>query len=597
MKYKQADYFLATTAIEEFWDTTKPILFLGEWCRRYSRKSFWEPLDHEVLNSPWEDIKKYYDAARYVFDVYERLLAVLGEALNKIHATEHSKRYWRIVVGSWLQRYITVVYDRYMSLQMALDKCPNLTTTVLSEKDWVTPADTLEFVKFVMQDSYNLQIYSRILKLLGKTFPQKNYSITPRRCLSEKSLSAKNRLKNLTIVILGKASRAFKSGHSIILRDSCFSTRAQLRLVMKAKGTVWPILGDINQTLRFGIDTLVRAKLQNIFSPKSDFEVLLGKLLPLDIPQSFIEGFEAVAQVVSLHYPQRTKAIFCGAAWYTEDIFNRWAADSSERGTKLFGVQHGGYYGSLEFFPYEYHELGITDRYFSWGWEKSSAPDKVSPSSAAKLSCRKSLGADNRKEGILFAATAWTRYLVQFPWVPIHHREYPLWQFRFIKKMKPEILSKMRVRFHRDDWGWDFAQRWADFCPDVSVENWGVPFFNSLDNCRLCVIDHQGTTFLEALAANKPTVLFWDPVITQPKPQAQPYYDRLRTVGILYDTPEAAADTVSTIYSDTAGWWNHPERQEARRVFCNHFARISSNALDEWAEEFMRISKYLSREI
>lgn len=170
----QSAYFLATTAIEEFWDTTKPILFLGDWCRRYSRKSFWEPLAGEVLGSPWEDTQRFHQANHYVVDVYERLLPVLAEALNELHDVKHGMRYWRIILGPWLQLYIPGIYDRYMCLQMAFDKHPNVTSTVLSEDAWVTPCDTLEFVQLLKGDAYNLQIYSRMLKLLGKNFPQKS---------------------------------------------------------------------------------------------------------------------------------------------------------------------------------------------------------------------------------------------------------------------------------------------------------------------------------------------------------------------------------------------------------------------------------------
>ncbi len=58
--------FLATTALEEFWDTTMPMIFLGEWCRRYSRKSYWEPLGGQIMETPWSESKKILQAADYV---------------------------------------------------------------------------------------------------------------------------------------------------------------------------------------------------------------------------------------------------------------------------------------------------------------------------------------------------------------------------------------------------------------------------------------------------------------------------------------------------------------------------------------------------
>src|ERR1700690_3580762 len=152
--------FLATTALEDFWDTSKPIVFLGQWCKRYSRQSYWEPLGGELLASPWQDKKQLYEACQYVDEVYERLLPVLGKALNSVLKVNHSSRYWRIVLGPWLLLYIPVIYDRYMCLRYALDRYPRLTTTVLASDKWFTPVDTLEFVQLLKEDPYNLQIYS-----------------------------------------------------------------------------------------------------------------------------------------------------------------------------------------------------------------------------------------------------------------------------------------------------------------------------------------------------------------------------------------------------------------------------------------------------
>jgi len=78
----------------------------------------------------------------------------------------------------------------------------------------------------------------------------------------------------------------------------------------------------------------------------------------------------------------------------------------------------------------------------------------------------------------------------------------------------------------------------------------------SLENCRLYVCDHLSTTFAEALAANKPTVLFCNPETNRLRLDAQPYFDLLRNSGILFDTPETAASAVAAVYGDVEAWWN-----------------------------------------
>lgn len=593
-------YFLATTAIEEFWDTSKPILFLGEWCRRYSRKSYWEPLDGEVIASPWQNTQELYSACDYVSAVYERFLPVIGEALNSILKVNHNNRYWRIVLGPWLLLYIHSIYDRYMCLRSALDRYPNLTTTVLARDNWIIPEDTLEFFQLLREDSYNLQIYSRILSALDKSLPEKVLNVVATPLDARKvNPSFTDRIKNT----IGKKciiaiSNALKEGHSIIFRGSYFSPFIEMQLVLKTYGKVWPLYAglpgldalNLNKNAEVETNTDVRNNLYYLLL-NDEFERLVSHLLPLDLPLCFIEGIEELQQTDKKIYPHASKAIFSSVSWYYDEAFKRWAAAASERGCLLMGMQHGGNYGSRRYDQNADHEIEITDRYFTWGWDRPDASNKVISWFASKLSGRDAVSADNGKHGILFVGTSWPRYLFQFPYTTNRHEEYLLWQSRFLVSMNTRLLPQLRVRLHREDCGWDVAQRLQDAFPKINAESWDITFQQSLNDCRIYVCDQLSTTFLEALSADRPTILFWDPEINELKKEAQPYYDLLRTVGILFDTPEAAAAAVSAVYDDVESWWNEPERQKARKSFCRRFARTSSNSVDEWTKEFARISR------
>ena len=112
--------FLATTALEEFWDHTQPMLFLGEWCRLYHRKAAWEKPGNEVLPDPYNSRAEEYE--QYTLGVYEKILPIIAEGLNRIHGTQHSLRYWQIVIGSFLVWYIQTLYHRFLHLKQAYNK-------------------------------------------------------------------------------------------------------------------------------------------------------------------------------------------------------------------------------------------------------------------------------------------------------------------------------------------------------------------------------------------------------------------------------------------------------------------------------------------
>lgn len=592
MSHTQTDgdeeVFLATTALEEFWDTTKPMVFLGEWCLLHGRRSFWEPLNGQLMASPFTNAEAGHAAYHYVNEVYERILPILGDALNTLHGARHSQRYWRILIGPWLWLYLSVIFARYSYLKHALDQYPGCTTMVLSEGSFATVSDTLDFALYLDDDSFNLQIYTKILAALGKPFPCKATQI------AEHSLPGTyigNSWKHkavgyLTKVYAGISARLFQS---VIFRSSYFSKASEFDLVIKTAGKVLPIAGQLTKPSGGKFDSDIRKKLSNISFGDSEFERCLSRMLSSDIPLCFVEGYSKVSDA-KIVYPQTPKAIFSSIAWYYDETFKQWAAASAEAGTLLLGTSHGGAYGGWANNPDENHETAIVDRYYSWGWERTDCAAQVIPFPATKLVGREKIGASNQKAGILWVATINHRYLVQFPFLPLYFQEYLAWQQRFAKTLSSGVLGAVRFRPHRIDNGWGVVQRLKEGIPNLNIETWDVPFQEGLVNCRLYVCDHMSTTYTEALAVNKPTILYWSPQANKLKPEAQPYYDLLRKAGVLFDTPESAGNAVNQIYDDVETWWNDPERQNAVEIFCERFARNSPDAIELWATEFKRIA-------
>jgi putative transferase (TIGR04331 family) len=62
-------------------------------------------------------------------------------------------------------------------------------------------------------------------------------------------------------------------------------------------------------------------------------------------------------------------------------------------------------------------------------------------------------------------------------------------------------------------------------------------------------------------------------------PEAKPYYELLRNVGILADTPEQAAEFVVLHWDNLEGWWESKKVQDVRREFCQQYARTEKNPI------------------
>jgi putative transferase (TIGR04331 family) len=589
------EYFLATTALEEFWDTSKPMIFLGEWCKKHSRMAAWQPLSAKTIGTVFDNTENIIKAYEYVNGVFEQLLPGLTESLNYLHNQKHSQRYWRIVIGPWLFYYIDVIYDRYVALRSAIRQYQQFSTIVLSEGSFITPLDSIGFIALEQDDPYNLQIFSRLIKEL---FPDNNFPAKQLEIKSEKPSYAKPKTGFLTDIKKAVKSpvnyfirRIRKNDDLVLFRSTHFSSQAEKQLFYKTGFRI--LLGNDNpiELKDLPLDKDKRSNLAKPTAGKDEFVVILQQLLPLDIPKCFIEGYDDIKQeAISL---PAVKTICSSDRWYFDEIFKQWAAYSSENGARLIGLQHGGNYGSHAFVQQEDFEIKITDKYYSWGWEKSGFNGKISPFYATKLTGRKTLGADNNKTGILLVTSGVLRYLYKLQILNNYSAQaYLDYQYRFISALLPDLRKQAVIRLSENDPGYECAKIWEDRFPGIKLEYYtDRAFLESLRNCRLCVDDHLSTTFIESLAANKPTVLFWDPQLNKLRAEAEPYYAGLRQAGLLYDTPESAACAVNSIYNDVEGWWNESRRQDAVGEFCQRFARSSPTAIDQWARELVLLSK------
>ncbi|MGY8788055.1 MAG: LIC12162 family transferase, partial [Fidelibacterota bacterium] len=159
--------FLVTTALEETWpkDPKIPVLFLGEWCRIYSRRERWSKMNAEVLPYHWDDREKLFNDYQYLSDLYEITLQTLQKQLNEIHGVDHSLRYWRILIGPWLGYFIQMVFDRWAMLKHTFDKYEISGCIILkNDENILIPNDMEDFNSLLVDDDWNEMIYSELLR-------------------------------------------------------------------------------------------------------------------------------------------------------------------------------------------------------------------------------------------------------------------------------------------------------------------------------------------------------------------------------------------------------------------------------------------------
>ena len=77
MKEKNSYKLLATTALESTWGSDEELLFLGEWCKKFSRKKFYKNRKYQTIDYHWSDREKLKDDNKYLEVLYEKILIAL----------------------------------------------------------------------------------------------------------------------------------------------------------------------------------------------------------------------------------------------------------------------------------------------------------------------------------------------------------------------------------------------------------------------------------------------------------------------------------------------------------------------------------------
>lgn len=573
---------LAATALTQFWDSSAENLFLGPWCARYDRKRDWENVRHRLLPDPWKDLARFERAVDDCNEFSERLMPLLAEYLNDALGVRHSALYWRLIVYPWLLYHMQQMHSHYIYLQDALSLDPGLTTTTMAPESYQTPRDIGDYVRLSMDDPYNLQLVSQLLA--GRGYPTRRFEDWPRtQAPVGVNSPLKRRLKDGVSRLLVRLG-ALGAGR-LLACDLHISRREYFRFLFAMRLRALPFFGTLPPELmappardqrRLGLAGL---------AANSEFERLFVSSLPYNLPTLYLEGHEAARRrIVPLLW--RPRAVFSGVGWHYNEPFKFAAAECAERGSRVWGLQHGGGYGQVIESAAEHIERAILDRFYTWGWSSLDGDAKLRDLPPPQLARVRRRGPG---EGLLVVSM--TMDLYNFRLLRDSNgdfaSEYIERDVRLWNSLPAGLRRKAEMRLYKD-YGWCQEARLRERCPDLVIDDRRLAFTDKLASSRLVIIDYPTTTIMEAFAADVPCLMTWNPKAFHFRDSAQPLYDELEKAGLLFYRPEEAAAQAARVFDDPLPWWNEPRRRRARLEFSRRFGRGSRDWLRDWVRELQR---------
>lgn len=552
--------FLATTALEPFWDRARPMAFLGEWCRLAERESVWGPLAAEVLEDQWQDPVDRQSAERYCSAQVTALLEALAGFLNRAHGEQHGSRYWRILLGPWLLHFIQALHDRSRLLERAAERYPGFDTKVLSPDCYVTPRDWADYTYLMFGDGYNQQLFSQLLVASGHRAPGVAHPVRPHRVAPP---SPGRWLRGVVRAAYGRVVDTV--GGPVLLQGSRLRAVDLWRLTMACRGRIWPFEPRL-ETDEVPVDPAARAVLADLEIPNADtFADQIRALLPMNLPVVYLEGYRRLRARTAAVRRRAPRAVVSGLGWKSNECFKCVAADAAERGARLIGLQHGGSSWVMDHSPMDQHIAMVTDEYWSWGCRGSGLVPTPDPE-LGRLPARTR---PSKGGGALFVGTMFSRYVTSYRSQPIGAQvlSYITSQASFFSSLPPEVRGRFLVRLYPHELGWSNRRRLDQLVAGLRFDDFSRRLLERVAASRLVVVDNLQTAFVETLLLNRPVVLFYDPTCWGMSEAATPLLDRLREVAVLHDSGAAAAAWVAQVLEAPGAWWSTPEVQRAREAF------------------------------
>lgn len=570
---------MITTSLEESWECDKPVLFLGEWCKRFSRKAQWKEIDFKILSYHWDDRIKLFDDYKYLHNLHEDLLQDLTKQLNDIHGVNHSIRYWRILIGPWLGIFTQILFDRWTCIQDAVNKYDISSTVVLTgNENKLIPNDAADFFsRLVAGNDWDHYLYSVILQEYTEVKCKKRirHSFESIKSDTKPANSWKHKIKKSLLFTYAWATSFLSRDHDAFFLTTYMSLLDDIKIQLRLRQ--FPQIRLLKSSVRVNIDSTQRQWTVK-GSTSSDFEVFLRYIIPRQIPALYLEGYNhLMKQAENLTWPKNPKVIFTSNSHHSNDVFKAWSAEKVEQGAPLVIGQHGGHYGIGLWSFTEDHEVAISTCYLSWGWTES---DQLKIKPVGQLKPKLPIVDQNlERQGILMVTTTLPckSYRMYSVVVARQWLDYFEDSCTFVKNLPESISNVLTVRLHSQDRDWDQVERWRERFPTLHLDKTRSSIVKTILQSRLVICTYNATTILESIRMNVPTIIFWNPEQWEVRDSAQPYFEDLKRAGVFHETPESAAQYISTIWDNVESWWVSHEVQEAVNHFIERYCVVSDD--------------------
>ena len=575
--------YLITSADKKTWKYDRPVVFLGEWCLSYDRKNILKNMD-AIIAKPYGLSKEKKDIDYVEVKIFiDKIFPIFCAILNNHHGVNYSIRFWTILLGHWFQRYVKVIFNRFNTIEQCLQQFRITGSTFHINKNYsLTHSDSLTAIYALNDDRWNNALNLEILKFLSADIKlelihdsQKNFTRISEDKLSSNILKFLLSSINTGLNFFSKDSDAFIANTYLpklleVKLQLALNQIPQIRILPRIKLSERP-----NNGLRENLTKEITGHVRN-----SSFEFFLKDMLFKLIPICYLEGFNSLNIFVSKQpWPNYPKFIFTSNNFDTNEVFKLWAAIKAENGIKYFVGQHGNNYCTYRYENPTIEEL-TSDKFITWGLK--GCLSKHVPAFIFKINNYYKNKYNPLGKLLLIIRPYPTR---DSTWDNFcEYNNYFTEQINFTERLKPLQKKNLIVRMHKDD----INLKLNKFDSALKIDDGNAKLTKLISKSRLVIFSYDSTGLLENFSQNIPTLIFFQNHLDDLVDTEKEHYKLLADAGLLHFTLETLSKKIESTWDDINAWWFQEYIQNARKYFCDRYARTSTNPLNDLKEILLR---------
>jgi putative transferase (TIGR04331 family) len=497
-------------------------------------------------------------------------LTALKKLLDNYHGEEHDLEYYDLIASDWLEIFIHVVYTAMQDVNSGGAYKENRVIPI--SEDLYTANDN-----FYKVDFHNHLRWSVSKLLKGSVSHNWNFE-------KSKVVITNGKRQRLTALLTRFIST---SSPKVLVTSPYFKCSKFEWLGALWRWRHWLEWDELTYPINFStsIDSVWRKKQTETILQATDLNTLVQALLPLHLPVILLEGFVEFRNAVLSFPVPRPQAVYSANALHGHLAWKLLVAEWRQYGTLMLYHQHGGGYGIDYRHLKEEYEVRVADYYYTFGWRvaEQSHVKSLSP----PMPMIKSLS--HSKKWLLLVCLDLPKVvgaLPTFESIQINidkmHRE----TFEFIDSISNH--RNLFIRPYTHDYNRGIVEMMRKTAPKAQFDDFRYSSSTRFSECYLAVHNYLGTSWLETLALNTPTICFY-PGTYPFREEVKAHISALELAGVLHKSGSSAALFINNLGDDIDAWWNGPIVKKARGDFVKQYANFSPDWKDQWEREFKSV--------